>query len=176
MTLPPGSAGFALQAARPSDFESLLALRLRAMRDSLERIGRYDEQRARERLAETFDPAFTHHILVDSQRVGFIVLKTLSHAMRLNHFYIDPSRQARGIGHQVMLWICAEADRQQLPIELMALSTAAPTASTCAMVLPPWVKVNGTSTTCASPCGPACARCETCGEPSRHATGQRHAA
>ena len=37
--------------AQPGDFEDLLALRLRAMRESLERIGRYDEQRARERLA-----------------------------------------------------------------------------------------------------------------------------
>jgi GNAT superfamily N-acetyltransferase len=117
----PASAVFALQAARHDDFESLLALRLRAMHDSLERLGRYDEQRARERLADTFDPAHTHHIVVDGERVGFLVLKTSSHAMRLNHFYIDPTRQGQRIGHQVMAWLCAEADRQQLPVELMAL-------------------------------------------------------
>ncbi len=121
MTLPPVPAGFALQAARPEDFESLLALRLRAMHDSLERIGRYDEQRARERLAQTFDPALTQHIVVDGERVGFMVLTITLHSMRLNHFYIDPTHQRRGIGHQVMVWICAEADRKQLPVELMAL-------------------------------------------------------
>ncbi|MEY2687652.1 MAG: hypothetical protein RL375_1850 [Pseudomonadota bacterium] len=121
MTLPPASAGFALQAARSDDFEALLALRLRAMHDSLERIGRYDEQRARKRLADTFDPAHTHHIVVGGERVGFLVLKVTPHAMRLNHFYVDPTRQRRGIGHRVMQWICSEADRQQVPVELMAL-------------------------------------------------------
>ena len=114
-------AGFALEGAQPDDFEALLALRLRAMRESLERLGRYDEQRARERLAENFEPAHTRHIVVGGRRVGFLVLKTLSHAMRLNHLYIDPAFQRRGIGHRVLQWVCAEADRQQLPVELMAL-------------------------------------------------------
>jgi len=114
-------AGFALEGAQPGDFEALLALRLRAMRESLERIGRYDEQRVRERLAENFDPAHTQHIVVDGRRVGFLVLKVLSHAMRLNHLYIDPAFQRRGIGHWVLQWVCAEADRRQLPVELMAL-------------------------------------------------------
>ena len=36
-------------AAEPSDFESLVALRIEAMRESLERIGRFDPVRARER-------------------------------------------------------------------------------------------------------------------------------
>jgi GNAT superfamily N-acetyltransferase len=112
---------FTLEPARAGDFEALLQLRLRAMRDSLERLGRYDEQRARERLTETFDPAHTQHIVADGRRVGFLVLKTLSHAMRLNHLYIDPAVQRRGIGHQVLQWICARADEQQLPVELLAL-------------------------------------------------------
>ncbi|HET9976631.1 MAG TPA: GNAT family N-acetyltransferase [Burkholderiaceae bacterium] len=118
-------AGFALEGATAGDFEALLALRLRAMRESLERLGRYDEQRARERLTETFDPAHTHHIVVDGRRVGFLVLKTLSHAMRLNHLYVDPADQRRGIGHRVLQWVCAEADRLQLPVELMALKGSA---------------------------------------------------
>lgn len=118
-------AGFALENATAGDFEALLALRLRAMRESLERLGRYDEQRAREQLAEHFDPAHTQHIVVDGRRVGFLVLKTLSHAMRLNHFYIDPTEQRRGIGHRVLQWVCAEADRRQLPVELLALKGSA---------------------------------------------------
>ena len=61
---------FALEGASAGDFEALLALRLRAMRESLERLGRYDEQRARERLAAGFEPEHTHHIVVDGQRVG----------------------------------------------------------------------------------------------------------
>lgn len=107
--------------AQAGDFEDLLALRLRAMRESLERLGRYDEQRARERLAAGFDPAHTRHILVDGRRVGFMVLKTLSHALRLEHLYIDPAMQDQGIGHRVISEVCAEADRRQLPVELVAL-------------------------------------------------------
>jgi GNAT superfamily N-acetyltransferase len=112
---------FALEGATALDFEPLLALRLRAMRESLERLGRYDERRARERLAAGFSPGHTQHVVVDGRRVGFLVLKRLSHVFRLDHLYIDPPAQHRGIGHKVMRWICAEADAQQLPIELCAL-------------------------------------------------------
>jgi GNAT superfamily N-acetyltransferase len=136
----PASTGLALLPARAEDFEDLLALRLRAMRESLERLGRYDEQRARERLAESFDPAHTHHILhlaageaggegggegEAAARVGFMVLKITPHALRLNHLYLDTAWQRRGIGHRLLQWICAEADRQQVPVELMALKQSA---------------------------------------------------
>jgi GNAT superfamily N-acetyltransferase len=112
---------FTLAPANADDFEALLALRLRAMRDSLTRLGRYDEQRARERLATGFAPGHTRHVIAGGQRVGFIVLKPLSHALRLDHFYIDPPEQRQGIGSQVLRWVCDEADRQLLPVELCAL-------------------------------------------------------
>lgn len=115
------SASLQLQPAEASDFEALLALRLRAMRDSLERIGRYDEQRARQRLAAGFDPASTWHITVGGRRVGFLVLKRLSHALRIDHLYVDPPEQRRSVGSRVLEDICAEADRLQLPVELVAL-------------------------------------------------------
>ncbi len=117
----PAPTAFVLQSADPGDFEALLGLRLRAMRQSLERLGRYDEQRARERLAAGFDPSHTQHIMVDGRRAGFIVLKALSHVLRLDHLYIDPPLQQHGIGHDVLVWVCACADRQQVPVELCAL-------------------------------------------------------
>ena len=112
---------FLLQAASAQDFEALLALRLRAMRASLEQIGRYDEQRARERLAQGFAPEHTQHIVVNGERVGFLVLKKLSHALRLDHFYIDPPAQRHGIGACVLDSICRQADELLLPVELCAL-------------------------------------------------------
>jgi ribosomal protein S18 acetylase RimI-like enzyme len=72
------------------------------MRASLEHLGRYDEARARKRLAEGFAPDQTRHIVLHGQRVGFLVLKRLSHVLRLNHLYIDPARQRQGLGHQVL--------------------------------------------------------------------------
>lgn len=115
------SLAWALAPVVASDFEALLALRLRAMRESLAQLGRYDEERARARLAEGFAPESTNHIEVQGQRVGFIVLKHLSHALRLDHFYIDPPWQNRGIGAKVMRWVCDQADAELLPIELCAL-------------------------------------------------------
>lgn len=117
----PAPTGFALEAARPDDFEALLALRLRAMRESLERIGRYDPVRARKRLAAGFDAQATHHIVVEGRRVGFVVLKRLSHVMRLDHLYIEPAEQNQGIGERVVGWVCAQADEAQMPVELCAL-------------------------------------------------------
>jgi GNAT superfamily N-acetyltransferase len=116
-----GADGFALEGATAADFEPLLALRLRAMRESLSRLGRYDEQRARERLAAGFAPEQTRHIVVDGRRVGFLVFKRLSHAYRLEHLYIDTPAQRRGVGSAVMRWACAQADQEQLPVEVVAL-------------------------------------------------------
>lgn len=115
------AAAFSLEPARAGDFESLLALRLRAMRDSLMQLGRYDEARSRERLAAGFDPALTQWIVVDGRRGGFFVLKRLSHALRLEHFYIDPALQNRGVGSAVLEAICSDADAALLPVELCAL-------------------------------------------------------
>ena len=118
---PTAAIGFALKVASADDFEALHELHLRAMRESLEHLGRYDPQHARERLAAGFAPEHTHHIVVDGRRVGFVVLKPLSHVMRLDHLCIDPAAQRRGIGSQVMDWVFAQADAVQFPLELCAL-------------------------------------------------------
>ena len=47
-----------------ADFDELASLRIAAMRESLERVGRFDPERARERLRATFDPMHTHGIVV----------------------------------------------------------------------------------------------------------------
>ncbi len=117
--------GLALVGASAADFEDLLALRLRAMRASLEQLGRYDEARARKRLAEGFAPEQTRHIVLRGQRVGFVMLKRLSHVLRLNHLYIDPPAQRHGLGHEVLSWVCEQADRAHLPLELCALKGSA---------------------------------------------------
>lgn len=122
---PTRADGFALDPARADDFEALHALRLRAMRESLEALGRYDERRSRERLAEGFVPAHTQHIVVGGRRVGFLVLRRLSHSLRLNHIYIDPPHARQGIGSAVLRWVLAQADAAQLPVELVALKGSA---------------------------------------------------
>lgn len=59
MTLAGAAAdiAFALEPAVAADVDALGALRIAAMRESLQRIGRFDPVRARECFAATFDPA-----------------------------------------------------------------------------------------------------------------------
>lgn len=111
----------ALKPADEADFEALLALRLAAMRESLERAGHFDPQRARERLSRGFNPAHTRHILADGQLVGFVVVIPRERDWLLDHLYIHPSAQGQGIGSWVLSQVLKEADARGTAISLTAL-------------------------------------------------------
>lgn len=108
-------------AVQPSDFEALVAIRIEAMRESLERIGRFDPVRARERFRSGFSPEHTRHVLVDGERVGFVVLKPQHDALFLDHLYVQPRSQGHGIGAAVLAHLFAEADASRLPMRVGAL-------------------------------------------------------
>ena len=128
MSLPadPGAAplALALAPANEDDFEALLSLRMAAMRQSLQRLGRFDPQRARERLGRAFEPAHTRHILLGGERVGFVVLLPLLDArpphLVLDHLYIAPPAQRQGVGSWVMAQVLDEADSRGLPLRVAA--------------------------------------------------------
>lgn len=100
----------ALAPAGEGDFESLLALRMAAMHESLARFGHFDPQRARERLSRGFNPAHTRHILQRGELVGFVVVIPRPDDWLLDHLYIHPSAQGEGVGSWVMRQVLAEAD------------------------------------------------------------------
>lgn len=106
-----------------SDFEAMLALRIRAMQPSLQALGRFDPDRARQRLADGFAPACMRHIVAGGQRVGFTTLRPVEQglALELDHLYIDPAYQGRGLGAWVVDCAKARADRLQLPLVVEAL-------------------------------------------------------
>jgi ribosomal protein S18 acetylase RimI-like enzyme len=108
-----------------SDLEALVALRIEVMRESLERIGRFDPVRARERFLHGFDPTCTRHIVHGGERVGFVVLKPQGAELTLDHLYIRPAAQGRGLGSAVLSRLFAEADAHELPIRVGALRESA---------------------------------------------------
>lgn len=110
-----------LQPVAAVDFDALLALRVRAMRPSLQALGRFDPGRARERFAATFMPEHMSHIVAGGQCVGCVTLRPKPGALRMDHLYIEPAAQGRGIGSWVMDWACSTADLRQQPLELAAL-------------------------------------------------------
>ncbi len=121
----PGAAPLSLAAASDEDFEALLSLRMAAMRESLQRLGHFDPQRARERLSRAFEPAHTRHILQGGERVGFVVLLPVPAGqpdhLVLDHLYIAPQAQRQGVGSWVMTQVLAEADRLGLAVRVTAL-------------------------------------------------------
>lgn len=108
-----------------ADFDDMVMLRIEALRESLERLGRYDPTRARERLADGFAPQHMHHIEVDGQRVGFVTLRPDDAAqmlsLRLNHLYVRPGAQGRRTGEWVLNWAKRQASAQGRDITLSVL-------------------------------------------------------
>ena len=104
-----------------SDADLLASIRIAAMRESLERLGRFNPQRARERFLASFDPALCRFIEADGVRVGCFLVRPQPDHWHLGHLYIVPEHQARGIGATVLRQIIADADSQRMPIRLGAL-------------------------------------------------------
>jgi GNAT superfamily N-acetyltransferase len=113
------------EPALAGDAEALVELRIAAMRESLERVGRFDPKRARDRFLAGFDPALTRHVLVDGERVGVVVVQPQEDALLLDHLYIAPRAQGRGVGAAVMADILADADARRLPVRVSALRESA---------------------------------------------------
>jgi ribosomal protein S18 acetylase RimI-like enzyme len=119
--VPQESPSIFLAPAAESDFEALVAIRIEAMRESLERIGRFDAGRARERFRSGFSPEHTRHIVVGTETVGFVVTKHQEQHLLLDHLYLLPSHQGRGIGSTVLQLVFAEAESLRLPVKVGAL-------------------------------------------------------
>lgn len=95
------------------------------MRESLERVGRFDPVRARERFLSGFEARNTHCIEVSGERVGFVVVKHRHSELLLDHLYVRPSAQGSGIGSVVLTQIFNVADTAALPIKVGALKESA---------------------------------------------------
>ena len=113
--------GIEWSAVVDDDAPALADLRVVAMRESLERIGRFDPQRARDRFLSGFDIGSTRHIVVDGRRVGFVVVIEEPDHHLLDHLYIAPECQGRGIGSATLKRVLAEADAVGASVRVGAL-------------------------------------------------------
>ena len=60
------NANIEFKPTSESDFEELLEIRIECMRESLTAIGRFNPQRARERLQNSFQPSETQFISLNN--------------------------------------------------------------------------------------------------------------
>jgi GNAT superfamily N-acetyltransferase len=109
------SPAFEFGPVGDDDVDDLLALRIRVMRESLERLGRFDPQRAAQRFRTTFRSADTRRILVTGQPAGCVAFWAEPGAMRIEHFYVDAPYQRQGIGAAVLRQLFDEAPLTSQP-------------------------------------------------------------
>ena len=112
------------EPAEESDRELLADVRVEAMRASLERIGRFDPLRARERFLSNFTPALTRHVVANRAgrpRVGFVVIRPQGDHLLLEHLYLGQRYQGQGLGTAVLNQVFIDADRESMDVRVGAL-------------------------------------------------------
>ncbi|MBD0424509.1 GNAT family N-acetyltransferase [Streptomyces sp. TRM S81-3] len=114
-----------LRPASAADVEAVAELRAVVLRADLERLGRYDEQRVRQRLRDGFAPAYTRVIEVGGAFAGCVALRPAADAHWLEHFYLAPRLQGGGIGSGVLRGLLERSDRDGVPVRLNVLQGSA---------------------------------------------------
>ncbi|WP_245774722.1 GNAT family N-acetyltransferase [Nonomuraea wenchangensis] len=117
-----------VRQASAADVEAVAELRAVVMRADLERLGRYDEHRVRQRLRDGFLPAHTWMIELDGVFAGSVALRPAGGSEGdgrsgywLEHFYLDPRAQGRGIGSAVLRELLERCDREDAVVRLNVL-------------------------------------------------------
>ncbi|MCG9917572.1 MAG: GNAT family N-acetyltransferase [Phenylobacterium sp.] len=106
-----GVPAYVFTPAGPEHLAALTDLRLAVMADSFNRIGRFDPERARVWFADTYRPETTRLILVDGEMAGCVAFHAVeAGVLKLEHFYLDPRWQGRGLGTAILDGLLAEAD------------------------------------------------------------------
>lgn len=114
-----------LRSASLSDLEMIAELRAVVMRPDLERLGRFDQHRVRQRLRDSFSPQHTSVILADDAFGGSVTLRPAQNGLLLEHFYVEPGLQGRGLGSVVLRTLLRRADVDGAPVHLNVLQGSA---------------------------------------------------
>jgi GNAT superfamily N-acetyltransferase len=91
------------------------------MRPDLERLGRYDEHRVRQRLRDGFSPEYTSIIMSAGTFAGSFTLRPSGSGHWLEHFYLTPALQGRGLGSAVLRTVLSGTDTSGDPVRLNVL-------------------------------------------------------
>ncbi len=94
-----------LRLCQNSDVERIANLRAIVLRNDLTRLGRFDEEKVRQRFRNAFEPEHTWIIEVDSCFLGCISFKPKADGYLLEHFYIHTNYQCKGVGSQVLKYL-----------------------------------------------------------------------
>lgn len=119
--VPAGAGDWALRPLALADVEPLAELRAEVMRADLERLGRWDEHRVRQRWRDSYDLEHTFAVTVDGDLAGCVTFRPAEAGLLLEHFYLAPHVQGRGLGSAVLRELLARADAQGMTVRLIVL-------------------------------------------------------
>jgi GNAT superfamily N-acetyltransferase len=114
-----------LRSAEPTDVEAIAELRAAVMRPDLERLGRYDEHRVRQRFRDSFSAHHTSVIVADGAFAGCVTVRPADDGRWLEHFYLAPNLQGRGLGSAVLRSVLDQTDADGVPVRLNVLQGSA---------------------------------------------------
>ncbi|MDH6450971.1 MULTISPECIES: GNAT family N-acetyltransferase [unclassified Streptomyces] len=114
-----------LRPAEQDDVEPIAELRAVVMRPDLERLGRFDEHRVRQRFRDSFVAAHASVILAEGRFAGCVALRPAEDAHWLEHFFLDPDLQGRGLGSAVLRTLLARTDATGGTVRLNVLQGSA---------------------------------------------------
>ncbi|MFJ4221015.1 GNAT family N-acetyltransferase [Curtobacterium luteum] len=97
-----------LRAATASDIDWLVELRAVVLRDDLERLGVFDEVRVRSRMRDAFRPEWTRVAVADGADVGSVTTRPDGDTRWIEHLYVAPDVQGRGVGSWVLRTVIDE--------------------------------------------------------------------
>jgi ribosomal protein S18 acetylase RimI-like enzyme len=115
---------WALRPARPADVETIAELRAVVMRPDLERLGRFDEHRVRQRFRDSWSPLHTSVVTAGGSFAGSVTVRPASDGdgRVLEHFYLAPCLRGRGLGTAVLRLLLGRADAAGETVRLGVLS------------------------------------------------------
>ncbi|NEB04974.1 GNAT family N-acetyltransferase [Streptomyces sp. SID13726] len=114
-----------LRPAHPADVEPIAELRAVVMRPDLERLGRFDEHRVRQRFRDAFVAGHTSVIVAEGRFAGCVALRPAPDGHWLEHFYLAPELQGRGLGSAVLRSLLVRTDADGIVVRLDVLQGSA---------------------------------------------------
>jgi GNAT superfamily N-acetyltransferase len=92
------------------------------MREHLERVGRFEPERARRIFRAHFDESGLRLILVEGMRAGCVGFRVEPDCVKIDSFYLDRTLHDGGLGTAVLRALLAEADALGKPVRLDVLT------------------------------------------------------
>jgi GNAT superfamily N-acetyltransferase len=115
---------FSFRPATEADFDAVLALSIRAMREHLERIGRFDPERRRARMRLPFDAGILRIIEQDGTMAGCVGVLDRGGCVEIHSLFLDTGRQGAGLGAAVWRAILADHPGRVFRLEVVKESPA----------------------------------------------------